>query len=183
MRIFILILLAFTLFAADPPADTKLPPDAQKAMDACQKAEDDARKICDATIAKAEDTARKALEKAMVAATKRGDLDAANAIKAKLAELQPAGASDAAPKVDITIQKAEYGVEGAYVDCTQFIKDRTNNGQNEWPLIDSAMIQAVGDPAGGLKKGVRVTYFLNGEKKVTIFPYTSVIKLQGTTGP
>ncbi len=36
---------------------------------------------------------------------------------------------------------------------------------------------------GGLKKGVRVTYFLNGEQKVTIFPYASVIKLQGTAGP
>ena len=39
-------------------------------------------------------------------------------------------------------------------------------------------IAAAGDPRGGARKGVRVTYLLDGKKVVKVFPYQGTVKLE-----
>jgi hypothetical protein len=86
MRIFLLSLLAFALFAADPP-DAKvppLPPEAQRVVDEHDAAAAKAKQAYDVAMAKINADAIKKMESVVVKVTKVGDLKAANATQAVL---------------------------------------------------------------------------------------------------
>lgn len=83
MRYFILSLAILACWAGED----KLPPDAQAAIDKADKAISVIQSKADAEISKVRQDMIKALTKAQEAATKKGDLNAALAIKAKIDEV------------------------------------------------------------------------------------------------
>jgi hypothetical protein len=98
------------------------------------------------------------------------------------APAEPAPGPAASPGGDadngIVIEKAEYGIDHFYVDCTDYIRDITANGKKAAAINDEYMRATFGDPAVGVSKGVRVTYTVNGARKVVVFPYGGTIMLE-----
>jgi hypothetical protein len=176
--ILILMLLVYPSFAGESGGnDPKLPPDVQKVVDAHDAEVAKAKAAYEAAVTKANETGAKAMDAVVKARMAKQDLAGAVAAKAvveKWRAEQPDPLGEA--KSTIVIQKAEYGIEGRYVDCTKFIKDVTDNGKKEWQSDDS-IIPVVGDPASGAHKGIRVTYLVDGKKTITVFPYHEVVKL------
>jgi hypothetical protein len=89
MRILLLGLLAFTIFAADAPEGKTPPlqPEAQKVLAAYTKSVADAQQAYDKAETKARDDAVRALEKAKIDIAQRGDLDGANLVVAAIKKL------------------------------------------------------------------------------------------------
>ncbi len=85
MRLLSLTLLALTLHCAE---ETKLPADAQAAVDKADKAISVIQAKADAEIGKIRQGLIVTLTKAQAAVTKKGDLDGANAVKAQIDALE-----------------------------------------------------------------------------------------------
>jgi hypothetical protein len=83
LLIAILVLVPLYAFAQD----AKMPADAKKVIDKYDAAVEAAKKAYDATVAKARDQALKDLKPIQTAETKKGNLDAAVLVKAKIDEL------------------------------------------------------------------------------------------------
>ncbi len=93
----LLMLLAGTAFSADETPTTKLPTDAAKLVEAFDADATKLRADVEKAIEKKAATLATALQKAQDAATKKGDLDAAMAIKAKVAALGVKGGEVTVP--------------------------------------------------------------------------------------
>lgn len=85
MRLLSLTLLALTLHCAE---ETKLPADAQAAVDKADKVISIIQAKADADIDKIRQNLITALTRTQIAVTKKGDLDGANAVKAKIDALE-----------------------------------------------------------------------------------------------
>lgn len=102
--LFLLVIIVVAACAAD------LPQDAQSLLNSESLKETALKAKFDADIAALRKELVPKLQKAQEAATKKGDLDGAMAIKAKLAELDPSsGKSD--PSAPVTIVAAAYGLD------------------------------------------------------------------------
>ncbi len=86
MRLLALLLICSVGFAEDLTMNVVLPPDAKQAIASY-----------DAAVAKAKADVIAKLQKAQETATKRGDLDGAMAIKARIADLDPSTKGSSAP--------------------------------------------------------------------------------------
>lgn len=108
---------AYAQPAAQTEKDSKLPPEAQKVMAKYDATVDAAKKVYEAAVAKAKEQATKELKPIQQAEVRKGNLDTAMAIKAKLEELKAEELqSPTAPKSDVRVAPGEYpSKQGTFV--------------------------------------------------------------------
>jgi hypothetical protein len=157
-----LLLISPLLGADEAPPPVKLPPDAVKAL---AKADADIVAIRRALIVQ--------LQKSQEAATKKGDLDGALAVKGKIEEIGKDLPGKAAPApVEATtveyqgafITKATYGTDAHSVDCMVLIK-RILKG--ETLAIDNNSLGF--DPVPNQPKHITIKWIAPGGKACTTF--------------
>lgn len=159
MTRFTILLFLFTSAYAEDSPKPQLPEAAIKVM--AQH---------DADVAKADATAAKALEKVLGEVMKKGDLDGAEAIKAKIDELKPKSND---PFKQLQIVSAKYGVEGRWFDATHWIQDKVKNGVLKFQGIDG-----LPDPAFGSVKVFVITYTINGVQKTKTFNQNALVEIK-----
>lgn len=163
MRLICTILATLTIcccFAAEEAS--KLPRDAQTAMDGYNKAaaklEDDYKYKLGAEREKL----YAALDKANKEAAKKGDADSILAIKAEQKKILAEAAKD--DDTDLlgeklkrfALIKVEFGVGTTWLDATKWAQKQTKNGEAEFD--DFALGGELGDPAPGQGKSIKITY-------------------------
>lgn len=187
LLIALVIFSSFTL-ANGEEAKSKLSPVAQAAIAQVEKSVSINRRAYDVANDKAFDAAEKVLKTEQDKLTKTGKLEEAVEVKrvleglraavvAKVDEAARNGTGLLGEPESIDIKLAEYGLEGKFVDCTKFIKDKTNNGRGEWTFDDS-INKVVEDPVPYVHKVIKITYILNGISKTVTFNSGTIIKFK-----
>lgn len=175
MRWTILLILSLSVaFAAD-----EVPSAIKPALDSFETEATKAYLAYQQAVAKAADKASKDMEAKLKAATKSGNLEAANAIKAKMTELQSEKYLTALEqkaklkasedllgnptKTVVVIHSAKYGANDNFVDITNTIKSRFDVKKNRLDTVCDGF--GVADPAKDVVKTLTIEYSINGDKK------------------